>query len=114
MRRKPNPIKTHHAGIVHLDSSHNSSSVTQSVGSKRETMADHEDHVEGISVNQVSGEQSAFVFPIVDPNTMAQMKNIPPLALRHFHVNFMKILTLFYSSLIFCVEVMIIQLMLRS
>lgn len=48
-------------------------------------MADHEDHVEGTSENQVSREQSTFVFPIVDLNTVAQMKNIPPSSLPHFH-----------------------------
>jgi len=53
MSRKPNPIQTHHTGTVHLDSSVNSSGVVQSVGSKRETMADHEDHVEGTGENQV-------------------------------------------------------------
>ena len=83
--KKPNPIQTHHAGTIHLDSGDNSSGVVQYVGSKRETMADHEDHVEGTGENQVSGEQSTFVFPIVDPDTMVQMKNIPPSAIHHFH-----------------------------
>jgi len=53
--------------------------------SKRETMADQEDNLEGTGNNQVSEEQSTFVFPIVDPDTVAQMKNIPPSALPHFH-----------------------------
>ena len=79
--RKPNPIQTHHAGTIHLDSGDNSSGVVQLVESgtsKRETMVDHEDHLERNSENQVSEEQSTFVFPIVDPDTMVQMKNIPP------------------------------------
>ena len=41
-------------------------------------MVDHEDHLEGTGENQVSGEQSTFVFPIVDPDTVAQMRNITP------------------------------------
>lgn len=85
MSRKPNPIHTHHAGTVHLDSGDNSSGVVQSIGSKRETMVDREDHEERTDENQVSGEQSTFVFPILDPDTVAQMKNIPPPALPHFH-----------------------------
>ena len=52
--RKPNPIQTHHAGTIHLDSGDNSPSVDQPVESstsKRETMVDHEDHLEGIGEN---------------------------------------------------------------
>ena len=89
--RKPNPIQTHHAGTIHLDSSDNNSGVDQpveSVTSKRETMVDHEDHLEGTIENQVSEEQSTFVFPFVDLDTVAQMKNIPPSALPHFHGKF--------------------------
>ena len=66
--RKPNPIQTHHAGKIHLD---NNSGVVQPVESKRETMADHEDYVEGTGENQVSGEKSTFVFPIVDLDIVA-------------------------------------------
>jgi len=51
VRRKPNPIQTHHARIVHLDFGDNSSGVVQSFGSKRETMADYEDHGERIDEN---------------------------------------------------------------
>ena len=51
-------------------------------------MVDHEDHVEGTGENQVSGEQSTFVFPIVDPAAVAQMKNIPPSTFPHFHGKF--------------------------
>ena len=86
--KKPNPIQTHHAGKIHPDSGDSSSGVDQPVESgtsKRETMVDHEDHLEGTGENQVSEEQTTFVFPIVDPDTVAQMKNIPPLALPHFH-----------------------------
>ena len=57
--RKSNPIQTHHVGTIHLDSGDNSSGVDQLVESgtsKRETMVDHEDHLEGTSENQVSGE----------------------------------------------------------
>lgn len=86
--RKPNPIQTQHARTIHLDSGDNSSGVVQSVGSKRETMADHENHVEGTSENQVCREQSTFVFPIVDPDTVAQLKNILISTLPHFHSKF--------------------------
>ena len=48
-------------------------------------MVDHEYHLEGTGENQVSKEQSNFLFPIVDPDTVVQMKNIPPSALPHFH-----------------------------
>ena len=48
-------------------------------------MVDHEDHLEGTGENYVSKEQSTFVFPIMDLHTLAQMKNIPPSALPHFH-----------------------------
>jgi len=51
LSRKPNLIQTHHAGTIHLDFGDNNSGVVQSIGSKRKTMADHEDHVEGTSVN---------------------------------------------------------------
>lgn len=52
--RKPNPIKTHHAGTIHLDSGNNSSGVDEPVEngtSKREKMVDHEDHLEGTGEN---------------------------------------------------------------
>ena len=45
---KPNLIQTHHAGTIHLDSGDNNSGVVQlveSCSSKREILADHEDHV---------------------------------------------------------------------
>ena len=48
-------------------------------------MADHEDHAEASSENQVNEEKSTFWFPIVDPDVTVQMKNIPPLALPHFY-----------------------------
>lgn len=86
--KKPNPVQTHHARTIHLDYGDNNLGVVQPVesgSSKRETMADHEDHVERIDENQVSGEQSTFLFPIVDPDTMVQMKDIPPSTLPHFH-----------------------------
>ena len=88
IRRKPNPIQTHHAGTIHLDSGVNSSGVDQPVESgtsKREKIVDHEDHLEGTGENQVSKEQSTFLFPNMDPDIVAQMKNIPPSALPHFH-----------------------------
>ena len=44
-----------------------------------------EDHAEGSGDNQVNEEQSTFEFPIVDPNTQIQMKNISPSALPHFY-----------------------------
>ena len=86
--RKPNPIQTHYVGAIHLDSGNNSSGVDQpmeSGTSKKGTMMDQEDHLEGTGDNQISELQSTFVFPIVDPNTVSQMKNIPPSALPHFH-----------------------------
>ena len=71
MSRKPN--QTHQAGRIHLDSGDNNSGVVQRVESKKETMTDHEIYVEGFGENQdhVRKEQSTFVFPIVDPNTVA-------------------------------------------
>lgn len=54
--KKPNTIQTHHAGTVHLDSGDNISGVVLSIGNKRETMADREDHGERTDENQVSGE----------------------------------------------------------
>ena len=81
--RKPN--QTHHVGTIHLDYSDNNSGVVQPIESKRETMADHEIYVEGSGENQdqVSKEQSTFVFPILDPDIVARMKNIPPSTLPH-------------------------------
>ena len=52
--RKPNSIQTHHAGTIHLDSGNNSSGVDQPVESntsKKGTMVDKEDHLEGIGDN---------------------------------------------------------------
>ena len=86
--RKPNPIQTHQVGAIHLDSGDNSLGVdhlVESSTSKRETMVDHEDHLEVSGENHGSKEQSTFVFPIVDLDTVTQMKNIPPSALPHFH-----------------------------
>ena len=40
---------------------------------------------EGVGKNQPQEEQSTLGFPIVDPDTMVQMKNIPPSVLPHFH-----------------------------
>ena len=48
--RKPNPIQTHHAGTIQLDSGDNSSGVVQPVESgtsKREIMMDRKDHLDG-------------------------------------------------------------------
>jgi len=96
-------IQTYHAGKIHLDSGDSRSGVVQPKEGKEEatssqssqpiesgscegeTMVDHEDHAEETSENQVNEEQSNFEFPIVDPDSIAQMKNIPPLTLPHFH-----------------------------
>ena len=51
-------------------------------------MVDQEYHLEGTSDNKVSEEKSTFVFQIVDPDTVAQIKNTPPSALPHFHGKF--------------------------
>ena len=51
-------------------------------------MVDQEDHSERTGDNQVSEGKSTFVFPIMDPHTMAKNNNIPPLALPHFHGKF--------------------------
>ena len=86
--RKPNPIQTHHARTIHLDSGNNSSGVDQPVESgtsKKGAMADQGDHLEGTGDNQVSEGKYIFVFPIVDPDIVSQMKNIPPSGLPHFH-----------------------------
>jgi len=54
------------------------------LGGKR--MENREDvNGEGVGKNQPQEEQSTLGFPIVDPDTMVQMKNIPPLVLPHFH-----------------------------
>lgn len=47
-------------------------------------MVDQEDHAEGTGENQVNGEQSTFGFPIVDPYTQVQMKNISPSTVPNF------------------------------
>ena len=49
------------------------------------TMADQEDHAEGNGQNQVNEEQSTFGFPIMDPETQVQMKNISLSTLPHFY-----------------------------
>ena len=51
----------------------------------RKIMEYMEDHAEGSGENQVNEEQSTFGFPIVDPDTQVQTKNISPLALPHFY-----------------------------
>jgi len=48
-------------------------------------MADHEDHAKGTRKNQGNEEQSTFGFPIMNLEMTAQMKNILPLTLPHFH-----------------------------
>lgn len=57
----------------------------ESASCGRTTMVDHENHVEGTSENQVNVEQSTFGFPVADPDTQVQMKNISPSALPHFY-----------------------------
>ena len=72
--RKPNSIQIHHTGTIHLGFGTNISGVDQPVESgtsKKETMADQGDHLEGTGDNQVSEGQSTFVFPIVDPDTIS-------------------------------------------
>lgn len=54
LSRKPNPIQTHHAGTIHLDSGDNILGVDQPVESgtsKWGIMVDQEDHLEGIGDN---------------------------------------------------------------
>ena len=53
-RRKPNSIQTHHVGTIHLDFGTNNSGVDQPVESgtsKKETMANQGDHLEGTGDN---------------------------------------------------------------
>jgi len=100
--RKPKQTQTNHTGTVHLGPGSSALGVTQPIKGKkgivgihsqpvksgsgrRTTMVDMEDHAEGSGEKQVNEEQSTFRFPIMDPDTQVQMKNISPSALPHFY-----------------------------
>ena len=67
-------------------------------------------HGENEVVSNVE-EEIIFGFHIFDPTTIVQMKNIPPSVLLNFHGMATKDIDVFIFNLIYCVIVMIIQMM---